>query len=981
MKTLVSAAAAAAIAFASLWPAASAKDDDVDPAAREWSQARGNSGRTAGSAVAPLAGDPVEAWKQALPGPVIAEPVSWGGVVFVAAQKDKGRRLLAFRAATGEPLGSQDLGTGGRMGLAAWQGVVMALDAEQLRSFRHSGTKFTPGWSVRGKFSGPPCVYRGFAFVCDGPDLLCLDILRNGARAPKAPVVSPTAITGFDETKALKGEAVGGAVGVYRNRADGVVYAVNVATLDNVAMLSRTRVDDLGGKTQMRYTQTEVIGTFPGAIPDDDRWDMVPCRIEGETLRSPGAWIVLSPRPFSSGGTGRFVPDAAKASGLNLVTAPAVLDAVAFSFSGSGDLQTWRASGKTETLVQASNAPPGAKPGPATRAGGVVFLGNFAVDVEARRVIWSLKREPVTAAIPVGDKRLVFATKDELVCVADAAVIAETPVPEATTSAGSGGTAKAPAASAPTMKMPGEMKDGVLLDDGRQIEGTFERTGRTKVTIHPKDGGESFEVSRASVVVAEIAGEVDIRGDDAAAFRVWRGAVRGAYCDTMETIFQEYAKASMLDDARRVMQRMRDSGAAEARMQKLDASLNGKSPRTDATRAKKFAPQEEAARTAMLDGLLAGSEWCAKRELSTAATALLNEAGRMRGGVDAALEERAKAQIPDGFPWKSAADATKQWMKWADALLPSSSAFIPQDDGIWGKFDEKPWNDGGTLGFRTRNVLLFIRDQDPALCGRALQLSEGTVRALQVFLNDGEADDVAGDSDRLEIRIHRNKADYLAETTGTGRKTPEWSAGNFSPAEKISRFYVDRDEGVADMEELTRVLTHEFTHHYMNVRWMHGASGGGAGFWVVEGMAEFVQYQAFRMDQRGLKFDDETVPGLDGAAQAEKAGALFKAEKFVDMTQADFATLQDSYLLTVKLRNSFTSKQYTQRGLWYEQAGALSFFFLQAKGPEVRKNFVDYVRLHYQGRAPTPGWSFLGYDSAEALDKDFTDYLKRLRGG
>lgn len=978
MKRLVS-AAAAAIAFASLLAVASAKDDDADPAAREWSQARGNAGRTAGSAVAPLAGDPVEAWRQALPGPILGEPVSWGGVVFVAAQKDKGRRLLAFRAATGEALGGQDLGAGGRTGLAVWQGVVVALDADQIRSFRHSGSKFSPGWSVRGRFSGPPCVWRGFLFACDGPDLLCIDVLRNGAKAPKAPVVSATAIAGFDETKSLKGEAVGGAVGVYRNRADGVLYAVNVATLDNVAMLTRTRVDDLGAKTQLRYPQTEVIGTFSGAVPDEDRWDMVPCRIEGESAKATGAWIVLSPRPFSSGGTGRFVPDAAKASGLNLVTAPAVLDAIAYSFSGSGDLQTWRANGKTETLVQATNAPPGTKPGPATRAGGVVFLGNFAVDVEARRVIWSLKREPVTAAIPVGDKRLVFATKDELVCVADSSVLAEAPAPEA--SAQGGGAAKAPAAAAPAMRVPVEMKDYVLLDDGRQVEGTFERTGRAKVTLHPKEG-ESFEVSRAAVVVAETAGQVDIRGDDAAAFKVWRGAVRGAYCDTMESIFQEYAKASMLDDARRVMQRMRENGAAEARLQKLDAALNGKSPRADAARAKKFGPQEEAARTALLDGVLAGSEWCAKRGLATAATALVNEAGRMKGGADAALEERAKAQIPDGFPWKSAPDATKQWMRWADALLPSSSEFVAKEDPVWGKLDGKPWNDGATLGFRTRNVLMFLRDQDPALCGKALQLAEGTVRALQVFLNEGEPDDVAGDSDRLEIRIHKNKADYHAETTGTGGQAPEWSAGNFSPAEKISRFYVERNrEGVADVDELTRVLTHEFTHHYMNVRWMHGASGGGAGFWVVEGMAEFVQYQAFRMDQRGLKFDDETVPGLDGAAQAEKAGVLFKAEKFVDMSQADFATLQDGHLLTVKLRNSFTTKNYTQRGLWYEQAGALSFFFLQAKGPDVRRTFVNYVRLHYQGRAPTPGWSFLGYESAEALDKDFTDYLKRLRGG
>ena len=39
-----------------------------------------------------------------------------------------------------------------------------------------------------------------------------------------------------------------------------------------------------------------------------------------------------------------------------------------------------------------------------------------------------------------------------------------------------------------------------------------------------------------------------------------------------------------------------------------------------------------------------------------------------------------------------------------------------------------------TLAFTTPNVMLFIRDMDPAVCGKALRLAEGTVRALQVFL-------------------------------------------------------------------------------------------------------------------------------------------------------------------------------------------------------------------------------------------------------
>src|SRR5437870_5743107 len=78
MIKAVRAAAALGVALALLVPVASASGEDVDPAAREWTQVRGNATRSACSAVEPLAGEPTPAWEQKLPGPVLAEPVTWG---------------------------------------------------------------------------------------------------------------------------------------------------------------------------------------------------------------------------------------------------------------------------------------------------------------------------------------------------------------------------------------------------------------------------------------------------------------------------------------------------------------------------------------------------------------------------------------------------------------------------------------------------------------------------------------------------------------------------------------------------------------------------------------------------------------------------------------------------------------------------------------------------------------------------------------
>src|SRR6185295_7009812 len=135
------------------------------------------------------------------------------------------------------------------------------------------------------------------------------------------------------------------------------------------------------------------------------------------------------------------------------------------------------------------------------------------------------------------DKRLVFATKDDLVCVADASIAAATAA--STPSAGDAPTPAASGVATTSMKQPIDI-DGVLLEDGRQIEGTYDLTDRTKLTIHPKDGSPDFDVPIESVVAAEKGGTVEVRGDDAAASAVWRGAVRGAYCDAMEDVFKEY---------------------------------------------------------------------------------------------------------------------------------------------------------------------------------------------------------------------------------------------------------------------------------------------------------------------------------------------------------------------------------------------------------------------------------------------------------
>jgi hypothetical protein len=542
-------------------------------------------------------------------------------------------------------------------------------------------------------------------------------------------------------------------------------------------------------------------------------------------------------------------------------------------------------------------------------------------------------------------------------------------------------------------KEPLDLPDSVVLADGRQIAGTIaqeQKEGRKllgKYVVRPKGGGADVKVDNFDVIVAERAGKVELRGDDTDAYRLWRNASRSPFCDALEKAADECAKKGLVEDANRLLERLRAAGAAAKRLDKVAVQLVGKSPAVDEATAKRARGVETAASKALAAAYARGVDWCAKRQFPTAATGLLADlmdlakAEPAAGPVD--VEARAKALIPDGFPWKDQGDAAASWLRWGRNLLPSGARFLEAKDPAWERLTNEPWKSAKPLGFRSRNVLLFIMDQDPVVCGRALRLAEGTIRGVQVLLAEGEREDVGGDIDRLEVRIHKDRQSYLSEKSPSGMTAPEWSAGNFNPGDNISRFYVERGwarDGAAALGELGRVMTHEMTHHYLKVRWTGGVSGGlkKPGYWVVEGMATFVENQAVQMDKKGLAFDDESVSNLRQMAaivRMKRDDYPFPMERFVDMSHADFIS---------KLEEDPIKGLHgeSDRSLWYKQAGALTYFLLHKKGPEGRARFVQYMKLYYIGNPPEHGWNDLGYEEGgpEQLDKEFTEFLAGVKG-
>jgi hypothetical protein len=212
-----------------------------------------------------------------------------------------------------------------------------------------------------------------------------------------------------------------------------------------------------------------------------------------------------------------------------------------------------------------------------------------------------------------------------------------------------------------------------------------------------------------------------------------------------------------------------------------------------------------------------------------------------------------------------------------------------------------------------------------------------------------------------------------------------WSVGHYSPAERVSRFYVPRKDANAEPlgRELHKVFAHELTHQYLAQAWLErGGSAAGdpgqPGFWVVEGVARFVEDQVVEMGRRGRRIDDETVTSLDATARLSERGRLIPLERFVDLSQAGFAGLSDRPANPIQLRNTTVRIAPTERVIFYEQAGSLVYFLLHRRGDEGRAALRQYLRAYYERESRPAGWEALGFASAAELDREFRAFLAGL---
>ncbi len=947
---------AAALFLCALGPAGTSRaypgpEETEDAATPRWDQFGGNSARTFASAVEPVRSTPRTSWKGWCSPEDAGNIVAWEGTLLLASGSRGGSATLeAFSLADGRRLAKHNLGSPGNVRIAVARGMVIVAGEKSLRGFQLQGSGFTQRWSVKGCHPQPPAVIGDTVCSYGGGILTEYEPMTGKPTDAYEHFATecPPALARENGTMEIGGVVTGPLSGY-----EGVFAFL---------------------RTPSRRGGSE-FGFFRNSAPGD----LHLCRIPRDGT-DPGGWLLYTSSALAGKDSdlhASVLADHGRSEGgglAPLASPPTVYGGQAIGFGEDGTLVAVRAKGTYAKLVDLKDLPPGTRPGPASRARNVAYFGNWALDLDTRRVLWSLPDfKPGGPLLPVADRVLIAVSeKGDLLCLTDR--------PEAG-SAAAAPRGPGPAVPPPPPPLPG---DGLLLDDGTSVEGSVEALPGGRFRVLPP-GGAAREEEAARLLFVRGGGRVLHRGRESGVLARWRRTLHPPAVDDLMAIHIRMAKDGLHEAAAAVLSDARALGLPEDRA--AEAARRAGAVKANAFPERVLAglePEFLKARSRAREGILAASDWCLERGFPAAAACLLLDAARLLRG-DGVPDRRAAAGIPAVFPWKDSPDAGRRWLEWAREIVDADAEFLPADHILRKSITSGPWAAGEeVVVLRTPNVVFRSRIRDPAIVGRCLRNAEFVCRALAMLLGPGALAPVRDDQDRMDVRLHADEESFREEDRASG-DAPAWSAGHYSPGEGVSLFFVP-GEGRRDPlgRGLFEVLAHELTHHFLDRRWsaVRGRPRGGPGapgYWAIEGIARFVEDQAVEMERRGLRFDDRTVPSLEAAAQAAGRGVLFRPSELLAMSHRGFRTLPDTEILRVRLRNTIEQRILSPVGLFYEQAGATAYHLVMDRGEEGRRAFFRYLADVYAGKAAAEGWRVLGFASAEVFDEKVQAFLAGLR--
>jgi hypothetical protein len=360
---------------------------------------------------------------------------------------------------------------------------------------------------------------------------------------------------------------------------------------------------------------------------------------------------------------------------------------------------------------------------------------------------------------------------------------------------------------------------------------------------------------------------------------------------------------------------------------------------------------------------------------------VLREALRIdpkHAGACALLAERAPKAFALGPP--------EFWLAWHLDLeskgvkaMPDDTRDLAQTRAAWRK---------DLYGIETDRIRLMTPVRDTRTVARCLAYGQLTCQALaELFKTEAPKPRI---TQKVLVHLYSSKEEYVSRNAGDSPEERQWldaTAGFYSAFEGLSRLVWDTDPDAE--RRIARVFVHELTHHWvteLNPRYANSELRIGSslpGFWIVEGLATFIEEGTFDVQTGTWSFFDARAPSLDAVHALAKDRRLIPWELLYGFDRARAQSLPSGgeKALPVVRRWWLGRQMLSPARIFYEQAAATVHFLYHGEGGAYRARLLDYVTDHYTGKKDKMliGDSF-GMTPGE-LGRKVEEYAARVAAG
>jgi hypothetical protein len=211
------------------------------------------------------------------------------------------------------------------------------------------------------------------------------------------------------------------------------------------------------------------------------------------------------------------------------------------------------------------------------------------------------------------------------------------------------------------------------------------------------------------------------------------------------------------------------------------------------------------------------------------------------------------------------------------------------------------------------------------------------------------------------VVMHKNKAEYIA---ALAHRQPRigGTLGIYFDTLREAHFFATEDQ--AEREAQRATLFHEAAHQlFQEIKPTGRNVGKSANFWVVEGVACYLESLRAKLDQVGV---------MEYEAGAADSGRLPAAIK---------RRLVDDYYISIEELTALGMSDLQRRtdlAPLYSQSAGLATFFMHGEEQTLREPFVDYLRAVYGGRPDSGELARIYRKKPGDLDARYRQFLLSL---